>query len=389
MTHSIIPPSSAGIWGKPNGCTGWVVMAQTYPETEESEESREGTATHEIGADIITDGKTGTAHRHTARDWVGITASNNVVFTEEMFEAAKLYADDVINEMRSRSIFGGPNLGIEAPVTAKRIHELSFGTCDAFLYDRNKNELLIWDFKFGYEIVEAFENWQAINYACGILEALEIDGIDDQSLTVSIRIVQPRAFHRDGPIREWVVKGSDLRGYFNTLSANAHEALGPNAVYRTGSHCKHCSGRHACPAALKAGLALYEVVTKPIPAELSPEAMGLQLSLIKRARKQLEYLESGFEEQLKSVVRGGTSVPGWMVEPKFGREKWNKPLEEVFALGDMLGHDLREPKAITPNAARKLGVDDAVITAYSIKPNSGVALVPDTGNKAKSIFGAK
>lgn len=389
MTHSIIPPSSASIWGKPNGCTGWVVMAQTYPELEESVEAREGTASHEIAAEIIQDATTNTRNRHRPEDWVGITASNNVVFTEEMFEAAKLYADDVIREMRSRSIFGGPNLGIEAPIDAKRIHDLSFGTCDMFMYDRNKGELLIWDYKFGFEIVEAFENWQAINYACGIIDQLEINGHVDQFTTVRIRIAQPRAFHRDGPIREWVVKASDLRGYFNILHNNAHEALGPNAVYRTGSHCKHCPGRHACPAALKAGLSLYETVTKPIPAELSPEAMGVQLALIKRARKALEYLESGFEEQVTSIIRGGAAVPGWMVEQSYGRERWAKPVEEVFALGDMLGHDLRDPKAVTPNQARKLGIDDAVIMAYSEKPKAGVKIVPDNGNKAKHVFGAK
>lgn len=386
MTHSIIPPSSASIWGKPNGCTGWVVMAQTYPELEESIEAREGTASHEIAEGMITDAKTNNRSRHEPRDWVGITASNGVVFTEEMFEAAKLYADDVIGEMRSRGIFGGDCLGIEAPVEAKRIHDLSFGTCDAYLYDRKKGELIIYDYKFGYEVVEAFENWQAINYACGIIDALEINGHLDQFTTVRVRIAQPRAFHRDGPIREWTVKASDLRGYFNILHNNAHEALGANAVYRTGRHCKHCPGRHACPAALKAGVGLYEVVTQPVPVEMSPEAMGVQLAIIKRAIKALEYLESGFEEQVTSIIRGGAQVPGWRTEQSYGRERWEKPVEEVFALGDMLGHDLRDPKAITPNAARKLGIDDAVIMAYSTKPSTGIKIVSDNGNKAKQVF---
>ena len=386
MSHSIIPPSSAGIWGKPDGCTGWVVMAQTYPETEESIDSREGTASHEIGADIITDAKTNKRARHTASDWIGITASNNVVFTEEMFDAAKMYADDVISEMRKRMIFSEPNLGIEAPVEAKRIHDLSFGTCDAYLYDEKKGRLIIWDYKYGYGVVEAFENWQAINYACGILEKLGIDGRADQYLTIEIRIVQPRAFHRDGPIRKWVVKACDIRAHMNILHDNAHVALGPDAKYQSGDHCRNCRGRHACPAALKAATRMYEVVTQPTPVELSPEAMGVQLAIIKRAKKALEYLESGFEEQVSAVVRAGGQVPGWAVEQSYGRETWANPLEEVFAMGDMLGHDLRSTKAITPGQARKLGVDASVIMAYSTKPSTGIKIVPDNGNKAKQVF---
>jgi hypothetical protein len=120
--------------------------------------------------------------------------------------------------------------------------------------------------------------------------------------------------------------------------------------------------------------------------ELSPEALGVQFAIIQRARKQLEYLESGYEEQIKGLMRSGASVPGFRVEESVGRERWAKPIEEVVALGDMLGHDLRKRDAITPNQARKLGIDDAVIMAYSEKPRTGTKVVADNGNKAKQVF---
>lgn len=386
MSHSILPPSSAGIWGKPDGCTGWVLMAQTYPETEETVEAREGTASHEIGAEIITDAKTNNRHR-TAKDWVGTTASNGVIITEEMYEAAKEYGDDVARTMRKLGVFGGPGLRIEQRVEIPRVHAINWGTPDCSIYHKPSNALYVWDYKFGFEVVEAFENWQAIDYVAGLLDELEIDGHVDQFTTVHIRIAQPRAFHRDGTIREWKVLASELRAHINILSSNAHKALGPDAEFNTGSHCKHCPGRHACPAALKAGTGLYEVATKPVPVELSPEALGVQLAIVKRARKQLEYLESGFEEQAKGLIRSGSMVPGWSVEEGIGREAWAKPIEEVIALGDMLEFDLRKPvAAITPNQAKKLGVDEAVITAYSTKPRTGLKVVPDNGNKAKQVF---
>jgi len=387
MSHSILPPSAAGIWGKPDGCTGWVLMAQTYPETEESVEAREGTASHEIGAEIITDAKTNNRQRHTAKDWVGITASNGVIFTEDMFDGAKEYADDVIAVMRRTGVFGGPNIRIEQRVEIPAVHEINWGTPDCSIYHKLGNALYVWDYKFGFKVVEAFENWQAIDYVAGLLDELEINGHVDQLTKVHIRIAQPRAFHRDGTIREWVVLASELRAYFNILHGNAHKTLGPDAEFHTGSHCKHCPGRHACPAALKAGLGLYEVTTKPVPVELSPEALGVQLAIVKRARKQLEYLESGFEEQVKGIIRSGSLVSGWAVEQGFGRETWGKPIKEVIALGDMLNFDLRKPvDTITPNQAKKLGVDEAVITAYSTKPRTGLKIVSDNGNKAKQVF---
>jgi hypothetical protein len=387
MGHSILPPSSAHIWGKPDGCTGWVQMSQTYPDDEESQASREGTAAHEIGAQLITDAKTNRVQNHSASDWVGITASNGVLFTEEMFDSAKEYADDVITVMRKTGIFGGEHLRIEQRVEIPKVHEINWGTPDCSVYHAAGNALYLWDYKHGFEVVEAFENWQGIDYLAGLLDLHGIDGRTDQRTKVYLRIAQPRAFHREGTIREWVITASDLRAYFNTLNANAHEALSPNAKFRTGSHCKHCTGRQACPAALKAGLGMYEAVSKPVPVELSPDALGLQLSIVKRARKQLEYLESGFETQASALIKKGTMVPGWSVEQKIGRQKWDKPVEEVIALGDMLNLDLRKaPDAITPIQAKKLGIDDAVIMAYSTHPRTGLEIVPDNGNKAKQVF---
>lgn len=361
-------------------------MNQTYPETESSVESREGTASHEIGAQIIEDARLA-KHGHTAKDWIGISASNGVVFTEEMFDSAKMYADDVIAVMRRTMVVGGDNLRIEQRVEIPRVHAINWGTPDCSLYHLAGNTLYLWDFKHGREVVEAYENWQGIDYVGGLLDLLDINGHLDQKTKVRIRIVQPRAFHRDGPIREWVILASELRAHINILHNNAHKALGPDAEFHTGPHCKHCPGRHACDAALKAGMGLYEVTTKPVPIELSPEALGVQLSIVVRALKQLEYLESGFKEQVTSLIRSGKLISGWTMEPSFGNEKWDKPVEEVIALGDMLQIDLRKPvDAITPNQAKKLGIDEAVITAYSIKPRTGLKIVPDNGNKAKQVF---
>ena len=379
--HSVIAPSSAGIWGSPNGCTGWVTMSQMYPETEQTPEAAEGEATHEVGSKLIKAASVSTSFIDLP---VGMPASNGVIIDEEMYEGAEIYAEDVAEVMRKTYNFA-PN--IEQPIKAPSIHELSFGTPDCWLYDPKTGILYIWDYKFGYVIYEVFENWQLINYLSGILELLNLNGIATQHIKVHLRIVQPRAHHRDGIIREWVIMASDLRPYFNILEAKAHEALGSDSVVHTGKHCRYCSARHACKPAIQAGLQMYELAGQPLPLELSPDALGTQLTIVKRAIEQLGYIESGLDEQVKGLKRSGTLVPGWITEMGLGYEKWEKPIPEVIALGDMMQVDLRKPdNAITPKQARKKGIDDAVISAYSTTPQTGLKIVPDNGSKAKRMF---
>ena len=223
MKHSLIAPSSAGVWGKVGGCTGSVGMIKSLPEPEKSIHAKEGNASHEIAASMISHPE----KIYKSDDWIGLAAVNKIIFTDEMFESAKLYADHVIKEMHVRNIFSSPYLGVEASIKAKKIHHLSYGTCDAYIYDREKEELIIYDYKFGFGIVEAFETWQGINYACGILEMLRDHcAIDEKSLIVRIRIAQPRAYHRDGIIRELAIKAIELLKYFDILHNNAREALG-------------------------------------------------------------------------------------------------------------------------------------------------------------------
>ncbi len=386
MSHSIIPPSSAHIWGATNGCTGWVQMSRQYPELESSVESDEGTAAHEIGADLITSYTTGGSL--TFKQFESRQADNGVVFNEGMFDAADVYATDVRDVMIKTGVFGGENFGTEHHIHAKGIHELSEGTLDQFIFNAKNKHLYIWDFKYGHGVVEVFENWQLINYVKGLLEQIGVNGSEDQQFTVHFRIVQPRAFHSDGMIREWVVKASDLRSYFNILEMNAEIALGEDAKCVSGPHCKHCSARHVCKAALECGINLYEVVSQPTPQELSNQALSVQLSIIKRAKKQIELLETGFEEQVKSIIKSGEIVPGWVIKQGYGREKWDKPIAEVVAMGEMFEKDLKKPiEAITPVQARKLGIDDSIIKAYSVKPLSGLKVTFDDGSKTKQLFG--
>jgi hypothetical protein len=390
LAHSILAPSSAGIWGKEDGCTGYVLMSQMYPETEPNQDSLDGEASHEIGEFIINEARQG----RTVSDagLLGLTAENGVEFTEEMIDGARLYAEDVINVMRTTGIFGN-GLLVEKRLKMPQIHEVMFGTTDCVIYDGSRGEIWIWDYKFGYEIVEPYMNYQAISYLAGVINHFNIDGITDQNIKVHVRIAQPRAFHRKGPIREWSFTLSDIRGDINILTKNAAIALSDDATTRTGPHCRHCEARHSCEAALNAGARLFEICTKPTPLDMSHKALGLNLVLIKRAIKQLRALETGFEQQIESLVKAGNDVPYWLLESGKGRETWCKPPAEVTQLCDALEIESRKEieSLKTPNQIRqemkKSNIDESVIKGYSHKPNTGLKLVEDNGDKAKMFFG--
>jgi hypothetical protein len=296
-----------------------------------------------------------------------------------------MYADNVIDEMRSSRVFGTA-LHVEELIQCPEIHAQSFGTPDCWLYNAPRARVIIWDYKFGYLPVEVFENWQAINYYAGIADALALDGISDQHLTVEFRIVQPRAYHKRGAIRVWEVSASDLRPYINRLTNSARLAM--NTLQHesvSGKQCIYCRGRHVCEAGLLAGLQLYEAVSGSLPLEVTPHALGLQLKIVKRALAQLKGLETGYTEAIGALLKSGTAVPFWNNAPSAGKEDWTAPEAEVLAMADLLNVDISKRTLRTPKQARDLGLPASVIEQFS-KRKSSYKLEPVNDNETKEIF---
>ena len=382
--HHFLPPSSAGVWGKPGGCTAWPMMNATYPQLPRIE-AMEGDASHQIGAELI-DNKTRNVFQYEWKNYNGKSADNGIMYTEEMFECAQLYAEDVGAVMIKTGVFGGQYLLIEEKINIDRIFEGQTGSPDCVLYDFMNGVIYIWDYKFGHEKVEQFENWQCIDYMAGVLERFGIDGLTEQKITVKIRICQPRAYHAGGAIREWSVLASTLRGYHNILEANAAQCMSNDAVAQSGSHCKHCPGRHACDAALTAGIQLYEAASAPMPVELSPQALGLQLTLLKRAQEQINLLVTGYEQQVETSIRRNKLIPGWGQEATHGSLKWSKPISDVIAMANLFDVNISKDAALTPKQAIKAGLDPDVVTRYSHKPRTGMKIVQEIESKTRHTF---
>lgn len=380
--HAILAPSAAHRWVN---CPGSVQAEQQYPDSE-TESAREGTATHEIAAELVQ--RAARAGGWNWSDFDGKAASNGVVFTEEMFEGAVLYAEDVQKRMRDTGVFGGDNLKVEQPVTIPRVHDLNWGTPDCVIWDQKNGRLIVWDFKFGRVPVENRENWQLIEYAIGSIDAIPgMDGLKDQHITVEMRIVQPRAFHPDGVCREWSIQGSDLRGFANQLKHSADVSQQENPPCKSGEWCDNCTAARGCMTLQRETARINDRVETLQLIDLTPEDSAIELRYLRRAQTLLESRLEALEAQALEQIRGGTVVPGFGIGYGRGSLAWNKSDAEVIALGDVLGVDLRKAEApITPTQAKKLNVDEAVINSYSEKRQGSARLVTDDKTIAGRVF---
>lgn len=368
--HAVLAPSSLNTvrW-----CPGSVQLARMYPEADDSQDAREGTASHWAGSEQL-DGH--------AVD-VGQVAPNNVTLDVAMIEGADMYVETV----RRYVPIGGQ---VEQRVDCSHIHPFMWGTPDFWHYDPATRTLYVLDYKYGRRFVDAYENWQLIAYAAGIITTTDARG----AAQVVFGIIQPRNFHRDGPVREWRISAFDLRRYVDALRAAAYAAVNSDGSYVAGAKCvvntgcKDCTGRRACVTLQTAAMSDIDLAGAPIPFDLPAAAVGTELRMIERAIDQLKARASGLEEQAIAAMQLGVDVPWYRLARSEGRNKWTRPVPEILALGSMLGVQLgKPPEAITPTQAIKAGLSPDLIATYSARQGGELKLVPDDGSLAQRVFG--
>lgn len=351
-------------------------METAYPEPDDSPEAREGTAGHYYGTE-----------RLEGRTWpVGTLAPNGHPIDRAMVEGGELLFNDVQAELQA--IPPPYAFKVETKVFAHTwVHPKNEGTPDAFLLSVARRVLIVWDYKYGHLYVDPFRSGQCVNYVAAIFESYGITREEAAGYSISIRIVQPRNYHRDGPVRRWDTTGATVLPLIDALATAAREAKQPDPPTKTGPWCRDCSGRRACDAFMRLGAAAMQMAGDTTPHELPPAAMGLELLHIQTAIKALEARKSALEEIVLATIERGGNVPFWGKGYVDSKERWKVDPAAVFFLGDAFGVNLRKPQEpITPAAARKL-VDPAVISEYAEKPRGAAKLVPVDETAAARVFG--
>jgi hypothetical protein len=342
-------------------------MTEQFPDSSGAA-ALEGEAAHWVGSETLS-GRGGDP-------FVGRTAPNGVIISEEMVDAARVYVAAVHKHLNGVSAVS--SCAVEVSVTIPRIHPDCHGTPDCALTDGL--ELHIFDLKYGFGIVDPYDNWQMICYAAGLVRP--------EHQFVNIHIVQPRPFHFDGPHRTWRVGVAALDRYIKQLQESAAETLTATPRCVSGSHCKYCSARHACGAARKAAMFAIDYTSHMRAEVMDTAALSMELRTVQRAAEAIQFLLTGLESQAKGIIDKGGDLPGWTLQAGAGKQQWKVPVAEVIALSQIMGVELcKNVDTITPTQARKAGLPEDIVSMYSERTSGEKKLVPFNGVKIASIFG--
>lgn len=374
--HAPLAFSFAPIWVE---CPGSVQLSQGVPPEPDTDETLEGNAA----------------------DWVAkqYAAGNEVAYGSptpiaghpvdyDMIHGAKLWRD---------AIGYGAISGM--PVVSTRIHPVhAWGEPDGWTWEPIARRVKLPDYKYGFEMREP-NSWQNIGYVASVLEALDL--LSDPDVEAWLGIVQPRAWHKDGPVRWWKTTVGELRAYINIMRDAAMRALpwegsglvGVTPPTKAGPHCFHCPARHHCKTLQAAAGAIAEWSGTADRNAMSPADIGTELAILTAAAKLLEARRDGLHAQVDQMVRRKERVPGWRLEVKPGRLKWNEGVTpaQVLAMGEQSGKDMRKPHSltqtiVTPTQAIAAGMDAATIKALASSPDT-FKLVQDDGSDARRVFG--
>lgn len=220
------------------------------------------------------------------------------------------------------------------------------GYCDIAIYVPSTRTLFVIDYKHGAGVAKAVKgNRQAMQYAAGFL--YEANAVVDVSCvdTVVLTIMQPRAFHEDGIIREYDVTPFEVWEYLEELEAVVEECEAPDAALTPGEEqCRFCDARTLCPAREAAALSVASNAFKqiehisapslPVPSTLDIDRLARVRFHAPMLRKWLDDVDKHCEE----LARSGFHVPGAkLVEAQARRVWYGTEAEAARKLAAMIG----------------------------------------------------
>lgn len=369
--HALLSPSSAYRWmtgGRHAGCAASIRLSRTAPPEVPGPHAIAGTYAHEQLQLLLEGGIRGTS-----------------AYDAELNRSLNLALDHIWSVVDS---LPGCELFIE-----RRVHiplgayEPCFGTIDVRIYHKLFRVLHILDYKNGFTIVEANDCEQLELYAIGSLSLPEHYGCEDVVMT----IIQPRAFHPQGPIRSAFAKASDLLCKTIDYYEGAQRTADPEAPFNpSGKNCHYCPALLTCPAAQDtsldvvpnrpSGLAfnnINEAMLPPVEV-LTPD----QLAKVLEAGEVLTHYVKRAWDYAELMARNGTPVPRHkLVEAPPRRRYYHSEWDTIIDVMLMADADIDTvaPRSLIPlTEAEKL-----VIKAYRDKAPRKKA--GDTGKAPKDL----
>jgi len=376
MKHSPIGASSCNRWWN---CPGSVALIATLPKQETSYAAAEGTAAHEVAEAYLDHIKTGSKRRDIYSE-VGTTIMADdyeIEITEEMIDAVKVYTDAIHKETTYRGT-GYQFLTVEERFNLE-IEKEAFGTNDAFLY-KPFHDLHLWDYKHGKGVVvEVENNKQLMYYALGALQGRDV-------AMVHTYIVQPRAYHADGPVRKCSYTLKQLKDFEFDLKCAIERTKQPDAPLKSGDHCKFCPAIANCDAVR----AEVMQTAKNDFAAVSCNTDQL-IEAVKLAPRIKDFLKEAERVLTERAVKGEETKGFKLVKARSNRV-WKNDTSVINKFRETLGDAMfGKLKLISPSQMEKLAKDVIKkddFLPYIEKPDKGLTLVPDADSRKAVKSGA-
>jgi hypothetical protein len=360
-------------------CPGSIALEAKAPPDKDSPYAAEGTKAHAIGEDCLL-------------KWVEPIDQLDAG-PMEMLEAVQVYVD-YINELAPQLeiALGDKYRGIEKKFRLGWIHKNLGGTNDAYVFDVEKKTLHVVDYKHGKGVVVEPEfNYQLMIYAIGALQ--EVSTLGYHVDNIEITIVQPRAYHIDGPIRSWGISSKDLMFWaLNVLKIAAMNTDKKSAPLNAGDHCRFCKAKAFCPKLVEEAQALAKTEfanpVLPPPEELTSETILKVLNFSEVFKSWTKDVEAYVLHQMQM---GQMQYPGHKLVRTTKHRRWVDPKQVEHYLKMAVGDECYNKKLVTPAQAEKVLKlknisPEAILHGLWEKPEGELTVAPSSDKRKEIII---
>lgn len=362
-------PSGAHRW---SNCAAYPSFSARVAPRPDSDPAREGTAAAWVAECVLK----GTAT--TCSDLVGRTHANGWFITPDMAADVQQYVDLIQKR--------GGEISAEEQVTLYhdpgKLH--IGGTLDASSLMVTENGLLhVDDLKYGYRVVEVRNNPQLIIY--GAAKAANLIHQGHAIKLVQLAIYQPRAFHRDGIYRKWVISIDELWDAARLLINQGIDCAESEPVATPGPWCDECPAAASCVALAHTNYKNVTRLQSTQQRDMTALELSRELSFIDEAETLIHARAKAVQAEAEARIKT-ERIPGWRMVSTKGHRKFTVAGEMVQLL---TGVDPWSKKLITPAEAERRGADKAVVSKISAQPEIGHKLVRfDEDDVAMAFAGA-
>lgn len=367
-THSPLGMSSASRYIKCPGSVGlgWGV------EDEESEYAAEGTAAHALAETCLNSG---------ADAWEHLPFHG-----KDTADAVQVYLNAVREAHPDRN---QSNFFVERRFHCEELNEFYYGTSDCTYIDLEQRTLHVWDYKHGVGIVvEVEENPQLMGYGAGMLVDLQLSGAIDW---VVLHVAQPRAFHPDGPVREWRISTGELWTWLWSVLLPAMDQAMVSTDTQSGEHCRFCPARSRnCPQ-IAADMDELEELMKMFEGGTADELTDAQVARFMNLLEVAKIAAKAANSTAYTRMQAGGIIPGYKLVSGRANRVWKA--DAINAASDKFGdRALTAPEMKSPAEIEKLPMGKDFAAQYAYKPDVGLVVAKDTDtrktvdNKVKSLF---